>query len=256
VSRGGADGPVAPGLPEPTGTCLLPAAASVVLLLADVARLRLAWGWSRFALARRSLARCPGLLFAKQLGSGFDAGFGLRPSLTRQGLFLVFADSAQADAFVERSPQVVAYRQRCRELLIARLDPCSSRGSWSGMALTPGPRPPTAGPIAALTRASIRPGAASAFWRRAPATERSLAAARGCRLAAGLGEAPLLRQATFSLWDDAASMDRYARTGAHKEAIRAAGREASFTESMFVRFVPRRVEGRWKGIDYALATHG
>lgn len=80
----------------------------------------------------------------------------------------------------------------------------------------------------------------------APA-ERSLEQAPGCLLAAGVGEAPLLRQATFSVWDSLASMDAYARHGAHLQAIQAAHRERYFTESMFVRFVPSGMRGTWKG---------
>jgi spheroidene monooxygenase len=67
----------------------------------------------------------------------------------------------------------------------------------------------------------------------------------------GLGEAPLLRQATFSIWDDAASVDAYARGGAHGQAARAAYAEGYFSESMFVRFVPYGAQGRWKGRSFA-----
>ena len=67
-------------------------------------------------------------------------------------------------------------------------------------------------------------------------------------MAVGLGEAPVLRQATFSLWQSQADMDRYARSGAHLQAIRAAYEGRYFSESMFVRFVPLLMRGRWKGV--------
>jgi hypothetical protein len=63
----------------------------------------------------------------------------------------------------------------------------------------------------------------------------------------GLGEAPLLRQATFSLWRDQAAMDAYARSGPHLQAIRASTQGAHLKESMFVRFVPLWIGGSWKG---------
>ena len=66
----------------------------------------------------------------------------------------------------------------------------------------------------------------------------------------GLVEAPLLRQATFSLWRDQAAMDAYARSGAHQQAIADVLRECWFSESMFVRFVPLQISGRWKGRDH------
>jgi spheroidene monooxygenase len=70
-------------------------------------------------------------------------------------------------------------------------------------------------------------------------------------LAVGLGEAPLLRQATFTIWDSVADMNAYARTGAHLQAIQAAAQNGYFAESMFARFVPLQVQGQWQGKSYA-----
>jgi spheroidene monooxygenase len=163
-------------------------------------------------------------------------------------LFCVFRDEADADRFLEGSTGLAACRAHAREFITVKLRAFSTRGTWSGASpfeiTTP---PPRTGPVAALTRASIRPLVAAQFWRRAPPAERSLANARGCLLAAGLGEAPLLRQATFTIWESTDSMDAYARTGAHLEAIRAAAQGRFFSESMFSRFVPVDAHGIWQG---------
>lgn len=219
-----------------------------VLLLVQLRASALAWGWSRVALGEQPLRSVPGLRFARALGSGHDGGFGLRPSLTRQGLFACFDSLVAAEAFLA-SERVRTYRGHARELLAVTLRATSSRGRWDGQAIGVG-APPAAPdePLAALTRASIRPAAAAAFWARAPATQQGLEAAPGCRLAVGLGEAPLLRQATFSLWDRVAAMDAYARGGAHAEAIADAHRLGFFAESMFVRFRVLSLQGTWKGV--------
>lgn len=235
-------------------SAVIPAAASngtVVVVLADVRAASRWWGYGRFVFGRAALRRQPGVRFAKILGSGFDGGFGLKPSASRQGLLCLFDDPGQASAFLDASALVQAYRDHAREYLEVRLRPYSCRGSWDGVRFEPGVPPPLHGPIAGLTRASIRPSLARQFWSKAPPAERSLAAAHGCLLAAGLGEAPLLRQATFTVWDSLASMDGYARTGAHMEAIRAARDGNYFSESMFVRFVPEGLRGTWKGRSYA-----
>jgi spheroidene monooxygenase len=80
-----------------------------------------------------------------------------------------------------------------------------------------------------------------------PPAEVALHDAAGCLLAAGIGEAPVLRQATFSIWRDVAAMDAYARSGAHLAAIRASAQGGFFSESMFVRFVPYEARGTWRG---------
>ncbi|MEI8302367.1 MAG: spheroidene monooxygenase [Burkholderiales bacterium] len=225
-----------------------PAPAPVVLFsLFDILPGSRLWGWSRFVAGRAALRGVPGLRFVKVLGSGHEGRFGLKPSTSITGLFCVFDDAASADAFSAPDGPLQAWRGRAREHVCVRLHPWSSRGSWSGMRLPVTVAAPTDGPVASLTRASIRPGRAAAFWGMEPAAERALADARGCRLAVGVGEAPLLRQATFTLWDSVAAMNDYARQGAHQAAIRAAAAHDFFSESMFVRFVPERLEGRWKG---------
>lgn len=219
---------------------------TVVVVLADIASRAWAWGATRYVRARAQARRAPGLRFVKQLGSGFDGGFGLKPSVSRQALFCVFDSAGAADAFAD-GPVVAAYRDRSRECATLVLRPVSSRGRWSGLALRARAPGASGGPVVALTRASIRPSRAWRFWRHAPPSEQALDAADGCLLSAGLGEAPLLRQATITAWRDVAAMDAYARHGAHLAAIRASRDGAFFSESMFVRFEPIRMTGCWKG---------
>lgn len=227
----------------------------VVLLLAALRPAAVPWGWWRVARGAAALRDEPGLSFARALGSGHDGGFGLRPSLHRQGLLAVFDSQDAAWRFIACTHGVVAaYRRRAAEWAALVLRATSSRGTWGGQTIVPTRPVPARQAVAALTRASIRPSKAAAFWRMSPPAEHALARADGCLLAVGLGEAPLLRQATFSLWRDQAAMDAYARSGAHQAAIHAAYRGGHFSESMFTRFVPLAAQGSWKG--WALAGLG
>jgi hypothetical protein len=205
------------------------------------------WGWSRLVRGQSGLRGAAGLRFAKVLGSGVEGGFGLKPSASILGLFCVFQDAASADAFTANDGLMRRWQDRSRESFCVKMQVYSCRGSWAGNRLAVTATPPQAGPVVSLTRASIKPSRAAAFWRMQPPAERSLERATGCRLAIGVGEAPLLRQATFTVWDDVAAMDRYARSGAHQEAIVAAARGGFFSESMFVRFAPYEIHGQWKG---------
>ena len=217
----------------------------VLANLNDNARMR---GFAHLAFGRMSLIGTPGLRFAKVLGSGRDAGFQPSPSWTHQGLFCTFDTEANADAFLAgRSIILQGYRTQARELLTAKLRAYASRGRWSGSQPLSITQTAPSGPIASLTRASIRPSKARAFWQHAPASEVSLRAVQGCILSAGLGEMPLLRQATFTIWENEAAMERYARSGAHLNAIRDAYAGRYFSESMFARFVPYAINGTWAG---------
>jgi spheroidene monooxygenase len=101
--------------------------------------------------------------------------------------------------------------------------------------------------LAVLTRASILPTKTMAFWRYAPAAQAELKHSPGCLLAMGLGEVPLVRQCTFSLWQDTAAMLAYAQQGAHQVASAAAYKHQFFSESMFVRMQVLQMAGVWQG---------
>jgi len=224
---------------------------TAVILLADIAEASRLWGWSRIVRGPRALRDIPGLLFSKILGSGLDGGFDLRPSRSRQGVFALFDSSQKAQDFIAHSALVRAYQDRSNEFCWATLKTFSCRGSWDGISLQVNAEAPLNGPVAALTRASIKFGKAPAFWRHAPPSQTALEDVDGCQLAVGLGEAPFFRQATFSIWDNVSDMNAYARTGSHLVAIQAAQKHGYFSESMFARFVPLKVQGQWMGKHYA-----
>ena len=58
------------------------------------------WGYARFVIQRFFMRSVTGLVFSKVMGSGFEGGFGLRPSGSRQALFCLFVDEAAADRFL------------------------------------------------------------------------------------------------------------------------------------------------------------
>ena len=220
---------------------------TAVLVLIDIASGSRLWGFSRYIFGKFLFRRIPGLVFCKILGSGFNGGFSTKPSLTKQGFFCVFDTKQNAEIFQQASPTVQAYRSHAKEFFIAILYAYSSRGSWSGFSIDELSSPPESGPIASLTRASIKPFKAMQFWAKAKPAEQAIEEAKGSILTAGLGEAPYFRQATFTIWENLNSIDAYARSGAHLSAIKAAYGENYFSESMFTRFKVGSASGVWQG---------
>jgi len=220
---------------------------TAVLALINIAAGSGGWGLSRYILGKYPFAGVPGLQFCKVLGSGFNGGFSTKPSLTKQGFFCVFDEPENADAFLKNAAILRAYQDHSNEMFTATLQAYSSRGSWSSFSMQDLAPKPIKGPIASLTRASIRPTKATQFWSKAKPAEESINQAPGKILTAGLGEAPYLRQATFTIWNDEQSLDRYAQEGAHLAAIKAAYGNDYFSESMFTRFVVNSAQGVWQG---------
>jgi spheroidene monooxygenase len=206
------------------------------------------------------------LQFSKIMGSGHGGGFGLRPSASHQGLVLLFDSLHSARAFCVSQP-LLAFVSRAREHWLGTLAVTSVRGQWDQQSWGTTPDTCLADetiayatgdastqranlPVAVLTRGSIRPAKAVSFWRYTPAAQAGLSQAPGCQLAMGLGEAPLVRQCTFSVWDDTASMVAYAHQGAHRQAIAAAQRHVFFSESLFARLRVLSMSGTWHGRHY------
>lgn len=203
------------------------------------------------AFARPQLARVPGLRFWKLLGSGNGSGFSLRPNWTRYGLLAVWENAEALENFFAHSALLRAYRRRADEIWTVRLQPLEVQGRWSGVnPFFPLVPPTTAGPIAILTRATIRLSRLRAFWSAVPATSQALDQATGLLASIGIGEAPFFRQATFSLWRSVGDMEAFAfRTPAHREAMRRTRAENWYREELFARFVPVASEGTWNGRD-------
>ncbi|WP_295549945.1 hypothetical protein [Limnohabitans sp. Rim8] len=233
-----------------------PLSGVVVVLLVDFLRQHQGWGWLRLVAGATPYKDVPGLTMVKVMGSGHGGGFSLRPSATHQGLICTFSHIDLALKFLD-SPAVQAYRSRARECWTGVLSVQSARGHWDKQAWQAS-TPQSLGsegdneqtpktPFAVLTRASIVPTKAMAFWRYAPAAQADLGQAPGCLLAMGLGEAPLVRQCTFSLWQDTAAMLQYARQGAHQVASAAAYKHQFFSESLFVRMQVLQMAGAWQG---------
>jgi hypothetical protein len=237
-----------------------PLSGVVVVVVVDFLRQHQGWGWLRLVAGTTPYKEVPGLTMVKVMGSGHGGGFSLRPSATHQGLICTFSHLDLALKFLD-SPWVQAYRDRARECWIGVMSVQSARGHWdkqAWQASTPealgeqvqaqdaDPAQPT-GPFAVLTRASIVPTKAMAFWRYAPAAQADLGKSPGCLLAMGLGEAPLVRQCTFSVWRDTAAMLQYAHHGAHQVASAAAYKHQFFSESLFVRMQVLQMAGVWRG---------
>lgn len=226
----------------------------LVVALIDYQVAHRRWGWLRLMQGASTLQEAPGLLFGKVMGSGSDGGFSLRPSSTHQGVIALFRQTEQALGFMD-GPLMAAFKARATSFWSGLMSVESARGSWDGQGWAPSPLPsplpelvsdpPQPQLLAALTRASIRPAKAVAFWKQAPAAQDELRRSPGCLLAMGLGEAPLLRQCTFSLWEDTASMLAYSLNGAHRRAIEQAYSKNYFSESMFARMRLLTSRGQW-----------
>ena len=204
------------------------------------------WMLPRMQTSKRPIRALDGHLFTFLMGTGGGAGFSTRPNLKVWTLLSAWRDGASSLAALDAAP-FAARRERAIETMTLFLAPLSSRGAWGGHGFEPGDDPHPDGPVAALTRASVRARALAPFWRRVPAISDSLVAGSEARLALGMGEVPYLHQVTFSVWDDVAAMRRFASGPAHGEAARRVYEHGWFSEELFARFRVLGATGAWNG---------
>ena len=206
------------------------------------------WAFAQMGLARFAVARIPGIGFHTLCGSGSGEGFTPLPNTAVYGLLATWESLEVARVALETAPIIQRYRRRSVEHCTWFLNARSSRGFWSGQEpFTIGGTLPK-GPIAALTRATIKPSIMMKFWGRVPAISDVIGSDPNVIFKIGVGEVPWFHQVTFSVWPNTRAMDNFARTsGPHGQAIRAVRDGKWFSEELYARFAIQAVDGSWDG---------
>ncbi|MGY6547609.1 MAG: spheroidene monooxygenase [Roseinatronobacter sp.] len=204
------------------------------------------WVIGQMGTARLILPRVPGLDFWKLCGSGTDEGFTPRPNWGTWAILCAWQDRDCAEAGMQARP-FTAWRAKADEACTLFLEPYSARGAWAGRAPFKPEGDSPQGPIAAMTRATVKPARALRFWGRVPDIQARVGRDPNVLFKIGIGEVPLLHQITFSVWPDAHSMADFARRGAHAEAIRTVRDEGWFNEELYARFRISGTQGTWQG---------
>jgi len=182
------------------------------------------------ATARR-LRRQRDVTFAKVLGTATDAFVPTAVTLQRW-VALLSGRSAEP----VRAPW---WERHAVEQATLALRPLYSRGRWDGRDPFVVRRPDNewSGPVVVLTRSTLRLRAAGRFYRAVPPVAAELRRMTGCRAAFGVGEAPVLRQGTISIWDSVEAMKAFAYHSPEHAAVMAATPAQNwYAEELFTRF--------------------
>ena len=202
---------------------------------------------------RRALRDASGARFAKLLGTGRGTRMAASADLRRWAMFLVWDSAEDLDRFRRTHPLSRRWDARALERYDVTLEPLGAHGSWDGqdpLSGTVGDAAPADGPVAAVTRASVAWRKVPAFLRAVPEVDRALDRTDGLLARVGIGEVPIGRQATFSLWRDAEAMRRFAyRDAPHTDVIRRTREGSWYTQEWFARFRPTERSGTWDGRD-------
>lgn len=191
-----------------------------------------------------SVDEIEGLTFFKPLGTGSGNGFSIKPDFSTFGFVAVFDTENLAKSFL-KSDVINQYVKTSKSYSHVLMYTIKSHGEWSKQ----NPFKSSVGldkskPLAVITRATIKPKLAYQFWRNVPSVSKSMNNYDELIFSKGIGEFPLLMQATYSLWKDANAMMNYAyQNPKHAEMVKKTREIDWYSEELFARFVPFYHEG-------------
>ena len=197
-----------------------------------------------FALAAMAVHRAPmsrqkGCSFWQLLGSGKNGTFSLSPDWQQWGLLAVWDDQKAFEQFYKHSTIAQWWDKYGCERWIVLCEPLQSHGKWDGKEPFESNNENYNGPIAILTRATIRFNRLKNFWANVNEVSDLMKKAPGYILSLGIGERPFYKQATFSVWRSPEDMKAFAYgSKEHAEVIKKTREEGWYSEELFARFKP------------------
>jgi hypothetical protein len=209
-----------------------------------------AWGFAMMQFAHKHLKRITGCTFYKLMGSGKGSGFSPFPDWSVYSLLQVWENEEYADTFFNTSDLMTRYDHHSQQRYTIYLKNISAKGLWSGKEpFTPSTELDPENPLlAVITRATIKSSQLHRFWQYVPTSEKPLSAAKGLIYTKGIGEVPVIQMATFSIWESAEELNKFAyHSKEHAGAIQRTRSFNWYREEMFSRFQPYRAEGEWEG---------
>lgn len=206
------------------------------------------WAFTQMQLIYSRLARVKGISFIKYLGSGGGNGFSLIPDLSLYALLICWNCKSRADEFWD-SDYYKDFLTHTQEGWTILMMATHSKGRWSGInPFHPFQVPVQSSPVIVLTRATITIRKLPEFWKDVPKVSREANNSNGMLFSKGLGEFPVYKQATFSLWSSQDAMVEYAYSrGYHPQVTQKTRTRGWYKEELFARFVPLYTTGTLYG---------
>lgn len=209
------------------------------------------WAFGRMGLRPFRNGMAEGLQFAKMLGTGGGNGFSIFPNFGQYGWLGVWDSEDSAKAFFSENKLYQLYSKKASTRCTVYALPLLSHGRWDGQELFQGQKPfDPQKPVAVLTRATIKTKHLLRFWQYVPRVSKSLEDFSAQSIFhVGIGELPLVQQATFSIWKSGQEMMYYAyKSPFHAEVVKKTRELGWYSEELFARFEVLRIEDEGFGI--------
>ena len=202
------------------------------------------WALTQMGTMPPLAKKVEGLSFSKLLGSGGKQGFSILPNLGLYGLLCVWKNEASATHFFQENSIFKNFEHHSSTHQTILLKTLSSHGKWDGVEPFEHLKEKATGKIAVITRAKIKLSKLWQFWQFVHPVSKDMYKKDGLIFSVGIGELPLIQQATFSIWESTEKMMEYAYKDApHKQVIQKTRELGWYSEELFARFSIESVVG-------------
>ncbi len=213
------------------------------------------WAFRNVPEARKLLKDDRDITFAKFMGSGAGRGFSIWPDFKVYCLLLVFKNEEQNKQKLLSNEAYQLYAHESEEQMNVMMQPVGAHGFWDdqepfkngNFKLRPGQQ------VGVITRASIKKKLMWQFWRFVPRVSNQIGKNKDVLFSKGIGEVPLIEQATFSIWPNQDAIAKFAYQGKdHAEAVKKTRQLNWYSEELFARFAIEETFGSYEGADPVL----
>ena len=184
----------------------------------------------------KSLISSSGLKFIKLFGTGSNEGFSLIPDFSSYVIISSWKNDHYRKKFIDENNIINEIISRSSKRVEIKIDPYNFTGSWNGINPFKNISSYNGGKIIVLTRARVKLNKLMNFLVNTSLAAKSIKSQDGAEFYKGIGELPIIEQATISIWISEKSMRDYAYSDEnHLKIINKARKDKWYSEELFVR---------------------
>ena len=184
----------------------------------------------------KSLINFNGLKFIKLLGTGSKDGFSVIPDFSSYVMITSWEDDDFRKKFIDENKLFQEIKNKSSRRIEIKIDPYNYVGSWNGINPFKNKSSYKEGKIIVLTRARVKLNKLINFFVSTSSAAKSINSKKGAEYYKGVGELPIIEQATISIWESEQSMKDYAYSDRnHLKIINKARKNKWYSEELFVR---------------------
>jgi hypothetical protein len=205
------------------------------------------WAFAQMGRSPFLFKNVSGLSFNKMLGSGGGNGFSISPNFSVYSLLCVWENEDAANDFFEKNTTFKQFLAKSKMQYTVFGETATAHGLWDNATpFTPTVQLDNTKLVAVLTRATIKWRYLPYFWKFVPRTSASVYAQAGRLFSIGVGEVPIVQQATFSIWENPQKMMEFAyKSKFHSEVVQKTRALGWYREELFARFHLYKAVGDW-----------